>query len=241
MYHGWQIQTSDRTVEGTVTDAVAELYQRRRKVWGASRTDAGVHALGQVAAFDDHGERSITEIYRGLNHFTPDDIWIRSVDVVPMAFHPRHSARGKIYEYRIEMGRFRDPFLRDRAMHVRKPLDVAEMHAAAQHLIGEHDFTSFRAKGCAANSPVRELREVSVTQVGEREVLIRVVGTAFLKYMVRAIVGTLVKVGRGHHQAAWVGEVLAARDRARAGSTVVPEGLTLVEVFHPDFPIENPA
>ncbi len=239
-YHGWQIQSGVPTVQGTVTDAVGTLIGSPRTVWGASRTDAGVHAHGQVAAFDDHGERSLWEIYRGLNHFTPDDIWIRSADEVPMDFHPRHSSGGKIYEYLIEMGRYRSPFYLDRAMHVRTTLNAEAMHQAGQHLIGEHDFSAFRSAGCASRTPIRTISEVSVTVVEPRLLKIRVVGTAFLKYMVRAIAGTLVVVGRNQRPPEWVGEVLRGRDRAAGGVTAPPEGLTLVQVFHPGFPVETP-
>lgn len=234
-YHGWQIQNDVPTVEGALTDAVARITGARRKVWGASRTDAGVHAWGQVAAFDYDGPHPVQAFYRGLNHLTPSDIAIRFADEVPDAFHPRHSARGKIYTYDLWTRFERSPFLADRTMHVRRALDVAEMNRAGQALVGTHDFSSFRASGCDARSPVRHIWEVSVGTLDDGRIRVRVAGSAFLKYMVRNIVGTLVDVGTGRRPAAWVGEVLAARDRSAAGATAEPQGLTLRRIFHPDF------
>lgn len=239
-YRGWQIQSSVPSVQGAVVDAVERVTGGRRPVCGASRTDAGVHALGQVAAFDDDGRRTVKQLFHALNHLTPDDIWVRSVDEVPHTFHPRHSARGKIYEYRIETRLHRSPFLRDRAMHYKKPLDIEAMNAAAAHLVGRHDFTTFRASGCAASSPVRELWEIRVEQEAADVIRVRVAGSAFLKYMVRSIVGTLIEVGRGRRSPDWMAEALASREREYAGPTAPPEGLTLVRVFHPGFPVEMP-
>lgn len=234
-FHGWQRQAEGvRTVEGAVTEAVATITGAHRKVQGASRTDAGVHAQGQVATFDYDGHRQAGEFYRGLNHLTPDDIAIRRVDVVDDAFHARHNARGKRYAYRIRDAFHPDPLLRGRVWHIGRTLDADAMHAAAQSLIGRHDFTSFRASGCDANSPVRELYDVSVHRTGPASIEISVVGSAFLKYMVRAIAGTLVEVGRKRREPGWVAASLAARDRAAAGPTAPPHGLTLEEIFYPD-------
>lgn len=244
-FHGWQIQRDVRTVEGVVTEAVARIAGGPRKVWGASRTDAGVHARGQVCCFDAPtegaaSERSVEAFFKGLNHLTPRDVAVMEVDEVPHTFHPRHSSRGKIYRYQLVDGFLAEPMLRDRVWHVPRPLDVDAMRVAAAALIGEHDFSAFRAAGCDAASPVREIFRVDVTRAaggpGASIVTVEVVGSAFLKYMVRVIVGTLVEVGVGRRPPAWVGQALASRDRSAAGRTAPPLGLTLEHIFYPDAP-----
>jgi len=239
-FSGWQIQSSARTVEGELTAAVARLNGGATKVWGASRTDAGVHALGQVACFEPARERDDETWVRALNDMLPDAVVVRHAEQVDAAFHPRHSARGKTYVYELWCGAARDPFLADRSWHVQLPrgrrVDVAGMQAAAALLVGEHDFSSFQAAGCDARGTVRHLWAVEVHEVRPEFLRVVVSGSAFLKYMVRNIVGTLAEVGRGRRPVAWVGEVLAARDRRAGGPTAVPQGLTLVEVRYPDFP-----
>jgi tRNA pseudouridine38-40 synthase len=239
-FSGWQIQSSARTVEGELTKAVARLNGGPTKVWGASRTDAGVHALGQVACFEAARARDDDTWVRALNDVLPDAVVVRHAEQVDGAFHPRHSARGKTYVYDLWCGAARDPFLADRSWHVQLPrgcrIDVAGMQAAAALLVGEHDFASFQAAGCDARGTVRVLWAVDVRELRPDHVRVVVSGSAFLKYMVRNIVGTLVEVGRGRRTTAWVGEVLAACDRRAAGPTAAPHGLTLIEVRYPDFP-----
>ena len=239
-FHGWQVQPGVRTVEGELAAAVELMARRPIKVWGASRTDAGVHALGQVAAFDDPGTHAPEAWYRALNRNTGDGLVVRAVYRVPATFHPRHDARGKIYHYRIVEGFHALPHLSRTSIREPSRLDVEAMHAAAQRLVGEHDFSAFRGVGCDASSPVRRLYGLRVERRGEC-VRVEVVGSAFLKYMVRIIVGTLLEVGRGRRDAGWVGGVLAGRDRAKAGMTAPPEGLTLARIFHPDLPLRDAA
>ncbi len=235
-FHGWQIQRDVVTAEGVLTDAVETITGARVKVWGASRTDAGVHARGQVAAFDYAGPRRLDELYHGLNHLTPDALSIAAIDEVDDSFHPRHSARGKVYRYHLWPHFDRSPFLVDRTWQVRGAVDVGAMSAAAGHLVGEHDYSAFRASGCQASSPVRRLWEVSVRRRRDGRVTVQVAGSAFLKYMVRNLVGTLVEVGRGKRAPEWVAEVLAGRARCAAGPTADAKGLVLDRVFHPDHP-----
>jgi tRNA pseudouridine38-40 synthase len=233
-FHGWQRQADGvRTVQGEIEAALAQMHSGPMLIRGASRTDAGVHALGQVAAFESDGRHDVGAYYRGPNRLTPSDIAIRSVDEVDEAFHPRHSARGKIYRYRIVDGFAGDPLARDRAWQVRRRLDAEAMHEAAQALVGEHDFSSFRAAGCDASSPVREIYAVRVRRLVD-EVEVEVIGSAFLKYMVRNVVGTLVEVGRGTRRVEWLRDVLVSRDRRAAGPTAAACGLTLVQIFYPD-------
>lgn len=238
-FAGWQRQDNGRTVQGALEDTLSRIAGEPVAVQGASRTDAGVHALGQVAAFDYEGRHDVRAFLRGLEHLTPPDIAIVAADAVPDEFHPRHSARGKLYTYDLWPHFPRSPFLADRTMHVRRELDVVAMDRAGARLVGTHDFSAFRAAGCDASSPVRRLWEVSTTRLSDGRVRVRVAGTAFLKYMVRNIVGTLLEVGSGKRPAEWVDSVLASRDRSNAGPTAEPGGLTLQRVFHPDFPLAS--
>lgn len=235
-FHGWQIQRSVPTVEGALTEAVAKLCGERVKVQGASRTDAGVHALGQTAAFDDPYDREPEVFFRALNRLTPREVEVRAVDIVDEAFHPRHDARGKVYRYLLEDTFAPSPLYLDRAWHHSHPLDAGLMQREAQVLVGEHDFSSFRATGCEASGPVRRLRHVEVRRRDERLVEVRVEGSAFLKYMVRNIVGSLCWVGSGQRPAGWLAEALAARDRTQAGPTAPPWGLTLERIYYPLHP-----
>lgn len=232
-FHGWQIQSTLRTVEGELTDAVATLLKRRVKVQGASRTDAGVHARGQVAHFVDDGARSCDEYYRALNRMMGRDVAVLGVREASSGFHARHSARGKIYEYCIADGFHLDPMLTDRVWHVPSGLDCDAMDVAARRMVGWRDFASFQASGCAATSTVRTMRRVRVRRRGDGLIAVVVEGDAFLKYMVRTMVGTLVAVGKGRHRPEWVDEVLAAKDRQAAGVTAPAHGLTLRKVLYP--------
>ncbi len=239
-YHGWQIQSVDRSVEGDLTQAAARILDcslDEVKVQGASRTDSGVHALGQVAhiAYEVDRERSTWDFVRGLNALTDDDICVVYVEPVPEGFHARHSARGKIYRYEIWNHRFAHPHRHRRQWRVNGELDFEAMQQAAEKLVGEHDFEAFRAADCDAVTTVRELRRVEVSRDGPR-VVIEVEGTAFLKYMVRIIVGTLVYIGAGTREPSVIDAMFETRDRALGGITAPPSGLTLVEVFYPDFP-----
>lgn len=238
-YHGWQIQKSVPSVEELITDAVEKLSGQRIKVRGASRTDAGVHALGQVAAFDEIDHRPAEVWYKALNRWTPEDINIHAVQHVDDDFHPRHHSRGKVYTYRISTGPLRDPMGLDRSWQLQRRLNLDHMREAANVLIGEHDFSSFRAVGCDANSPVRRIRRVLVEDEGRHQIKVTVEGSAFLKYMVRNVVGSLVWVGTGLRPVDWLGEALAARDRCLAGQTAPAHGLVLEKIHYPHHPWVN--
>ncbi len=236
-YCGWQIQPRDRTVEGELTRAVTKILDAAEpvKVQGASRTDSGVHALGQVAHFRHHSGRSLWDFARGLNALTADDICVVRVEEAPDEFHARHSARGKIYRYRIWNHRFVHPFLREQSWQVGQSLDLQAMREGAALLVGEHDFRGFRAADCESETTVRRMDRVEVSRSGAMvEVVVQ--GEAFLKYMVRVMVGTLVDVGAGRIPVRQVGEAVESGDRQRAGQTAPARGLTLEEVFYPGFP-----
>lgn len=252
-YHGWQIQTRVASVQRTVQEVLERVVQRPVKLNGASRTDAGVHARGQVAAFE-YPERKLSPyvLQRALNGLLPDDISVLRLEEVTgldpsgRPFHPRHCARGKRYHYSIWPMRVPNPALRDRAWHPHQRLPDAagweRAQRAADLLLGEHDFAGFRASDCSATSTVRVLHRVHiVVDEGPTQcVRLEVEGSAFLKYMVRVITGTLFGVATGDLSIERVEEILRDGDRQRAGRTAPPHGLELMEVFYPDFPWTRP-
>lgn len=229
---GWQRQPNGPTVQQHLEEALAKLLTHDVRITGASRTDAGVHARGQVATF--HTERTIPlqGIRRGGNTMLPDSIAIREVSEVALDFHPRFSATGKHYRYLIYRGVDRSPRWRERAWHHPQPIDVEAMRAAASALVGEHDFVAFRAIGCAAKTTVRRIHGIDLTAGPDDVLVVDVRGTAFLRNMVRIVVGTLAEVGRGYRQASQVAEILASKDRTLAGMTAPARGLELIEVSY---------
>jgi len=227
--HGWQRQANAPTVQQHLEEALAKMLVQNVQVVGASRTDAGVHARGQVASFRTERAIPVHGIRRGLNSLLPETIAIREATEVGEDFHPRFSATGKHYRYTLLTAPDRSPRWRDRAWHHPGPLDRGRMREAAAHLIGEHDFAAFRAAGCTAKSTTRRIESVELTDVQDT-LVIDVRGNAFLRNMVRIVVGTLAEVGRGYRSVAQVGEILASKDRTRAGITAPAHGLELIEV-----------
>lgn len=237
-YHGWAEQPDVPTVQGTVRSALARLLSvdlDTVHLQGASRTDAGVHALGQVASFTHQTDRTIWDFVRGLNALTPDDVAIWHAEEAAEDFNARHDSTGKRYRYRIWPHRIVDPLRRSQTWQVLFDLDLNAMQTAAAALLGEHDFQSFRASDCQAQTTVRRLTRVEIER-SDDELIVWVEGTAFLKYMVRNIAGTLVDVGRGLIAADAMSDILAARDRSAAGPTAPPHGLALMEVFYEERP-----
>jgi tRNA pseudouridine38-40 synthase len=228
---GWQRQPNGRSVQEVLEKALAELLGTAVPTAAAGRTDAGVHALGQVVAFDAPRALPSKAYVRGLSSLLPADVAVVEADEVPPDFDPRRWATGKRYRYLISRRQVRAPLLRRTHWEVFSALEVEAMQTAAVSLIGTHDFSSFRAADCEAPHPRRTLRELEVQTIGGI-LRIEVEGTAFLKHMVRNIVGSLVEVGRGRRPPAWIGEVLAGKDRTLAGPTAPAHGLTLVEVTY---------
>ena len=230
---GWQIQRQEPTVQSCVEQAVARVADHEARVTCCGRTDAGVHAQSQVAHFDSEAERSERSWILGLNSHLPAGVsvlWIRPVDD---SFHARFSAFSRSYEYRI-LNRWIRPALEARRMSwCRAPLDATVMNEAAQALLGEHDFTSFRAGACQARHAVREIQEISVERSGD-VVSLSVTANGFLYHMVRNIAGSLLRIGTGEAPAPWLGELLEARDRAQAAPTAPPEGLYFIAARYPD-------
>jgi tRNA pseudouridine38-40 synthase len=227
--HGWQRQANGPTVQQHLEEALARIVSHEVTVTGASRTDAGVHARGQVASFRTDKPIPLHGIRRGLNSLLPAQIAVRDAAEVADDFHPRFSALGKHYRYTILARADRSPRWRDRAWHHAAALSIDAMREGAAHLIGEHDFAAFRAAGCTAKTTMRRVDSVAVERTGEL-VEIDVRGNAFLRNMVRIIVGTLSEVGTGRRPPGQVAEILALRDRTRGGMTAPPQGLELVAV-----------
>lgn len=228
-YRGWQVQPNGRTVQEVLEAALGKFLGAKARLNGSGRTDAGVHALGQVANFIWPEELDLWRLQKGLNALTPPDIVVRQAEKVPEAFDARRDARSRVYQYRIWNHPWPSALHLRFSWHVPFPLDVASMEEAIRVLEGEHDFSSFQAAGCDATHPVRKLYANAVTHEGDF-VTYACEGTAYLRHMVRNIVGTLVEVGRGERSALAFAELLAARDRQRAGPTAPSRGLFLVAV-----------
>lgn len=227
-YHGWQLQPNVVTVESVLNGKLSELLREEIRVIGASRTDTGVHALGNVAVFDTAARMPADKISYALNQRLPEDIRIQESREVPPAFHPRHQASRKTYEYKILNTAFPMPVYRLYTHFTYVPLDVAQMQKAAAYLTGEHDFKSFCSEHTAVQTTVRTIYESTVEKSGDI-IIIRVTGSGFLYNMVRIIAGTLIEAGKGRLAPESMPEILKARDRAQAGPTAPACGLTLVK------------
>ena len=232
-FHGWQRQQGLRSVQGDLEAAVKVMTGEEVFVRGAGRTDAGVHALGQVANFrvSAHCRIPTGGFLRGLNANLAPDVAVLELTEVPDAFDARLAARGKHYRYQVWNHLVRSPLQRGRSWHCRSPLDLGAMRAAAALLEGEHDFAAFRASDCERRTTRRLLRRVEVSRQAAL-LTIDVEGTAFLKHMVRIISGTLVAVGRAELTVAEVAALLEHGDRTRGGMTAPAAGLTLVSVTY---------
>lgn len=228
-YCGWQVQPDRPTVQAALERALATILGHAVRVEASGRTDSGVHALGQVAAFSTAEPRDLRVLLRGVNALVGPGIVVRDLFAVADDFDPRRDATRRTYEYAIDDRPYPSPFRRRYAWHVHAPLDVAVMASAARVLEGEHDFASFQAADCDADTSTRVVFESRLERRGD-ELVYRIAATAFLRHMVRNIVGTLVEIGRGARAASGMTELLAARDRRLAGATAPPHGLSLVRV-----------
>jgi tRNA pseudouridine38-40 synthase len=227
---GWQRQDNGPSVQGVLEDAIQKLSARRVNVIGAGRTDAGVHALGQVAHFDLDKDYPPDKVRDALNyHLRPAPVSVLEAAVADAEFHARFSATARHYLFRILNRRSPPALDRAKVWHVAVPLDADAMHAAAQHLVGNHDFTTFRAAECQARTPVKTLDRLDVFRRGE-EIHIEASARSFLHHQVRSIAGTLKLVGEGKWLPRDVKSALEARDRAACGPVSPPDGLYLVKV-----------
>ena len=231
-YHGWQVQENALAVQELLENALETIIRENVRVTPAGRTDTGVHAFKQVVSFRTGNGITCDKLYLGLNALLPDDIVVKGVDKVPDNFDARRSAKSKTYRYVILNCKAPTALYRKRAWHVRTKLDIGLMRKGAEMLLGEHDFSSFRGTGCTSTHAVRKMLNVSINAVGENKeyLYFEIEGQAFLKQMVRNIVGTLVALGSGKITLDEFRAILDAKDRRKAGVTAPPQGLYLLDV-----------
>lgn len=227
-YHGWQVQNNGITIESELNRCLSELLAEPIEVIGASRTDAGVHALGNVAVFDTNARMPAEKISYALNQRLPEDIRIQKSEEVPADWHPRYCDSRKTYEYHIYRGEFALPTKRLYSLFTYHKLDVEKMQTAAEYFVGEHDFKSFCQVNAQVKSTVRTVTKMQVFEEGP-EVIIRVTGNGFLYNMVRIMAGTLLEVGQGKRSPLEIPDMIAARNREAAGPTAPAHGLILVK------------
>ncbi len=232
-YVGWQVQPNGVTVQQRLEEAWHATTQEQIRVVASGRTDAGVHAIGQVCSVATNTKHDCNTLVRALNAHTPDDISVLEVLPAPAGFHAIRDATRKTYRYQIQHGPIRDPLRMRDHWYCRKVLDINAIKAAAQHLVGELDFASFQAVGAERNSTIRNLSKLECQGISKHSfeyVYLELTSNGFLYNMVRNIVGTLVRVGQGSEPPEWVEEVLRAKDRSVAGPTAPAQGLILLNV-----------
>jgi len=240
-YHGWQIQDGQVTVESVLNEELSRLLGENIEIIGASRTDAGVHAMGNVAVFDTESRIPPEKISYALNNSLPEDIIIQSSREVPSDFHPRKTDCNKTYEYKIWNADFIQPFNRRYTHFVHRDIDVDAMKAACGAFIGEHDFTSFCSVKTQVMDHVRTIYSLEVIpdEKDSRLITIRVKGNGFLYNMVRIIAGTLIEIGEGRKEPDCIAGIIEKKDRYAAGPTAPAKGLTLVEIRYPELEKED--
>jgi tRNA pseudouridine38-40 synthase len=237
-FHGWQIQSNKPTIQGEIVNVLRRVTQESIILHGAGRTDAGVHALGQVASFRTQSALCAGEFQRALNALLPPTIRITAAEEVGPDFHARWSARGKIYRYRLYRGKVVPPMLWRYVLHYPFPLDEDAMRDAAARFVGTHDFAAFAASTGSEEddkerSTEREIYSSELTRTADNEELVfTVCGRSFLRYMVRKMVGTLLDVGRGKLKPEDIDRLYELKDRSKSGPTVPPQGLCMVAVEH---------
>lgn len=230
-YSGWQTQPAEPSVQGTLQAALGGIAREPISVVAAGRTDTGVHALEQVVHFDTRAERPLTAWVRGANALLPPSVAVLWAHAVPEEFHARFSAQARSYRYVLVNRPTRCAVQHGKAGWFHAPLDVERMRQAAGHLLGEHDFSAFRASECQARTPVKTLTQLDIAQRGDT-LMFDLTANAFLHHMVRNIVGCLVYVGKGKHPPEWVKEILETRDRRLAAPTFAPDGLYLRRIAY---------
>lgn len=232
-YCGWQLQNNGPTIEGELHKALKQVLGEDVALTGASRTDAGVHSLGNIAIFDTDSRIPADKFCYALNQWLPDDIIIQESDEVPPNWHPRKQRSRKTYEYRILNRHMPDPTRRFDTHFYYRPLDVGKMQQAASYLEGEHDFTSFASVHMTVPTAVRTIYSCTVEKKGDI-IAIRVCGSGFLYNMVRIIAGTLIEVGTGAREPEDIPRILEAKDREEAGPTAPARGLTMIGIVYGD-------
>ena len=231
-FHGWQLQKSGiRTVQQVVEEAISSIADHPVRVFCSGRTDAGVHAIEQVIHFETEVKREDKAWLFGGNVNLPYDVNFKWVKQVDDDFHARFNAYARQYHYKIHNTPVRSALVAAQSLWEPRALDVGAMNKAAEYLLGEHDFSAFRGSLCQAKSPIKTIEHINLTQ-GGNEILLDIKANAFLHHMVRNIVGTLLKVGRGERKVEWVKEVLDSKQRKQAGATAEPQGLYFVKAFY---------
>ncbi|SFB26895.1 MULTISPECIES: tRNA pseudouridine(38-40) synthase TruA [unclassified Bacillus (in: firmicutes)] len=230
-FAGYQVQPEKRTVQGELETILTRMHKYSVKIFASGRTDAGVHAKGQVIHFDSDLKIPLEKWIVALNAQIPDDIVIQSIELAKKGFHSRFDTSGKQYRYFLELTDKRNPFTRNHAFHFPYQIDLVKMKTAAKFLIGEHDFTSFCAAGTDVKDKVRIIEDIDFVYEGN-QLCIRFVGNGFLYNMVRILVGTLIEVGTGKRAPESLKEVLEGKDRSLAGKTAPAHGLYLWEVYY---------
>ncbi|HUV78765.1 MAG TPA: tRNA pseudouridine(38-40) synthase TruA [Desulfobacterales bacterium] len=229
-YHGWQRQATDRTIQGEIENALMTMTENRVTLIGSGRTDAGVHAYGQVANFRCNTSLGSEVFQNGLNSLLPEDIVITSCEAVPEKFHARYDVKSKTYHYRILNRRLPDAIFRQYAWHIRKKLDLNAMRSALYYIVGRHDFKAFEGSGSPRASTVRCVVNADLVETDDGYLVLKIEGDGFLKFMIRNIVGTLVDAGLGKITPSHFKRILASKDRNLAGITAPAHGLFLMEV-----------
>lgn len=229
-FHGWQIQPGLKTIQGVMQAQIAQITQQKVNLIGAGRTDAGVHAAGQVANFQTESTIDLPSLQRGLNSLLPPDIVVKDAAEVDERFHARFSARSKVYEYHILNQPYPSALLRNYAWFIPYELDLPSMGECGRLLVGSHDFSSFRASGDESRHSIREVFRLEIERRAGNLIVVIIEANAFLREMVRSIVGTLVDVGRGKTSVEEFREIFQAKDRRQAGMTAPAHGLFLAEV-----------
>jgi tRNA pseudouridine38-40 synthase len=240
-YHGWQRQPNGTTIQQEIETAVETMTRTPIRLIGSGRTDAGVHALGQVANFSCATRMGPEEMMAGLNSILPADIVIRACCRVPDTFHARYDAKGKIYRYHIANHPIRPAVNRSYRWWIRKPLDVERMQHAASLILGEHDFRSFEGAGSPRSHTIRRVTLSRLKAETTGDIRFTIEADGFLRYMVRNIVGSLVSVGLNKISTAGFHDILTAKDRTLAAATAPPQGLFLVQVHYPAEVLEEQA
>jgi tRNA pseudouridine38-40 synthase len=231
MYQGWQRQRRYNSIQGTLEKLLSNLLSESIELDGSGRTDAGVHALAQVAAFTHHSTFPTVRLCYVLNHHLPNDIQVLSAEDAPLDFHPRYQAKGKIYQYKIDNTPIKDPLKSWLSWHVPEPLNLERMQEAATYWIGEHDFAAFCSMGSSAKTTVRKLVTLDLTRQGD-ELIFSFQGNGFLYNMVRIMTAVLVLVGKGQLEPLEAKQLLESRERTMAPWTAPPQGLYLVRVLY---------
>lgn len=233
-FSGWQWQPGKRTIQSVLESSLSRVANHVVRVVCSGRTDAGVHARAQVIHFDTTAIRTVHAWTMGGNSGLPDDVRITEVIFMDSGFHARTSAIARYYRYSIFNRRMASALDRTRVTWIPHPLDEQQMHEAAQVLVGNHDFSAFRAQGCQSKSPVRDFHFIQVIRQGDY-LHVDLCANAFLHHMVRNIVGSLIDVGQGRRPVAWMGEILEGRNRKLSGVTAPPDGLYFSGVFYPEY------